>query len=80
MTIQDIGGAKALLLTAIRTFEREDLLTRLTAGQIQAWAYERIISRPDVFVGTAREIDLTAQHLVLWLIGKPSIFDKLQHS
>jgi len=28
-------------------------------------------------VGTSREIDLTAQHLVLWLINKPSIFDKL---
>ena len=77
MTIQDIGGAKALLLTAIRTFQREDLLVRLNSDEMQAWAHDRIASRPDLFVGTSREIDLTAQHLVLWLINKPSIFDKL---
>ncbi|MFO0190294.1 MAG: hypothetical protein ACK54F_03490 [Planctomycetia bacterium] len=80
MTIQNIDGAKALLLTAYWQFQREDLLVRLTSEEIQAWAQDRIASRPDLFVGTAREIDLTAQHLVLWLINKPSIFDKLHNA
>lgn len=66
-----------MVLQAAREFQRNDLLVTLTSEQAKAWALDMVTARAHCFDATQAELDRTADHLLLWLIGQPSVIDRI---